>query len=83
MVWESKQQSIFFFTVSITVAQDRKLLQKKLVDSNVLKKNKFSLTKDLLFSCKKLKDYKSNTLLTSTIEFIKSTEKFKYTLFQS
>ena len=37
----------------------------------------------MLFGSEKLKDDKNNTLLTSTIEFIQSTERFKYPLFQS
>ena len=54
-----------------------------LIDSNILQQSDSSLTKDLLFGSEKLKDDKNNALLTSTIEFIQSTERFKYPLFQS
>ena len=41
------------------------------------------ITKDLLFGCQKLKDDKNSALLTSMIEFIQSTGRFKYQLLQS
>ena len=53
-----------------------------LIDSNILQQSDLSTTKDLLFSSEKLKMIK-NALLTSTIDFIQSTERFKYPLFQS
>ena len=53
------------------------------IDSNILQQNDLSITKDLLFGNEKLKDDKNNALLTSTIEFIQSTERFKYPLFES
>ena len=54
-----------------------------LIDSNILKQSDLSITKNLFFGSEKLNDDKSNALLTSTIEFIQSTERFKYQLFQS
>ena len=61
----------------------RKALFEKtnLIDSNILQQNDLSINKDLLYSSKKLKDDKNNILLTSTIEFIQSRERFKYPLF--
>ena len=53
-----------------------------LIDSNILQQNDLSITKDLLGS-EKLKDDKNNALLTSTTEFMRSTERFKYPLSQS
>ena len=53
------------------------------IDSNILQQSDLSITKDLLFCSEKLKDDKNNALLTSTIEFSQSTERFKYQLFQS
>ena len=52
------------------------------IESNILQQNDLTITKDLLFGSEKLKDDKNNALLTSTIEFIQSTERFKYPLFQ-
>ena len=49
-----------------------------LIDSNILQQSDLSITNDLLFGSEKLKDDKNNALLTSTIEFIQSTERFKY-----
>ena len=54
-----------------------------LIYSNILRQSDLSITKDLLFGSEKLKDDKNHALLTSTIEFIQSTEGFKYPLFQS
>ena len=54
-----------------------------LTDSNISQQSDFSITKDLLFGSEKLEDDKNNALLTSTSEFIQSTERFKYPLFQS
>ena len=54
-----------------------------LIDSNILQQSDLSITNDLLFGSEKLKDDKINALLTSTIEFIQSTEGFKYQLLQS
>ena len=54
-----------------------------LIDSNILQQSHLSMTNDLLFGSEKLKDDKNNALLTSTIEFIQSTQRFKYQLFQS
>ena len=54
-----------------------------LIDSNIFKQSDVSLTKDLLFGSEKLNDNKNKALLTSTIDFIQSTERFKYRLFQS
>ena len=54
-----------------------------LVDSNILQQSDISITKDLLFGSEKLNDDKNNALLTSTIEFIQSMEKFKYQLLHS
>ena len=54
-----------------------------LIDFNILQQNDFSMTKDLLLCREKLKDDKSNALLTLRIEFIQSTERFKYPLFPS
>ena len=54
-----------------------------LIDFNILQQNDLFITNDLLFGSEKLKDDKNNALLTSTIEFIQSTERFKYQLLQS
>ena len=54
-----------------------------LIDSNILQQSDLSITQDLLFGSEKLNHDKSNALLTSTTEFIQSTERFKYQLFQS
>ena len=54
-----------------------------LIDSNILQQSDLSITQDLLFGSEKLNHDKSNALLTSTIEFIQSTERFKYQLLQS
>ena len=84
MVRRSNQQAISFFTVSITVVQEEHFLKKiNFIDSNILQQSDLSITNDLLFGSEKLKDDKNNALLTSTIEFIQSTERFKYPLFQS
>ena len=48
-----------------------------LVDPNILQQSDLSITKDLLFGSEKLKDDKSNALLTPMIVFIESTERFK------
>ena len=53
-----------------------------LIDSNILQQSDLSITKDLLFGSEKLKDDKSNALLTPTIEFIQSKKRLKYQLFQ-
>ena len=53
-----------------------------LIDSNILQQSDLSITKDLLFGTEKFKDDKNNALLTSTIEFMQSMERFKYLLFQ-
>ena len=54
-----------------------------LLDSNISQQSDLSMTNDLLYGNEKLKDDKNNALLTSTIELIQSTERFKYQLFQS
>ena len=54
-----------------------------LPDSNILQQSDLSITNDLLFGSEKLKDDKNNALLMATIEFIQSTERFKYQLLQS
>ena len=54
-----------------------------IINSNILQRSDSSITRDLLFGSEKLKYDKNNTLLTSMIEFIQSTEKFKYPLFES
>ena len=54
-----------------------------LIDSNILQQSDLSITNDLLFASEKLNDDKNSSLLTSTIEFIWSTERFKYQLLQS
>ena len=54
-----------------------------LIDSNILQQNDLSITKDLLFGSEKLKGDKNNALLVSNTEFIQSTERFRYQLFQS
>ena len=53
-----------------------------LIGSNIFQQNDLSITKDLLFGSEKLKNDKNSALLTSTIEFIQSTERFKYPLLQ-
>ena len=54
-----------------------------LIDSNILQQDDLSITKDLFSGSEKLKVDKYNALSTSTIEFILSTERFKYPLLQS
>ena len=54
-----------------------------LIDSNILQQGDLSITNDLLFGSDKLKDDKNNALLTSTIEFVQSTESFIHQLLQS
>ena len=54
-----------------------------LIESNILQQSDLSITKDLLFGNEQLTDDKNNALLTSTTEFIQSTKRFKYPLFQS
>ena len=49
----------------------------KIIDSKILQQNNLSISKDFLFSSEKLKDDKSNASLTSTTEFIQTTERFK------
>ena len=84
MVKRLKQQSISFILVSTTVVQEEHFLKKNnLIDSNILQQSDLSITKDLLFGSEKLKGYKKSALLTSAIEFIQSTERFKYPLLQS
>ena len=63
----------------------RKTLFEKndLIDSNILQQSDLSITNDLVFGSEKLKHDKDNALITSTIEFIQSTERFKYQLLQS
>ena len=83
MVRRSKQHEISFIIVSVTVVQDKIFWKINLIDSSILQQNYLSKTKDLPFSGEKLKDDKNNMLLRSMIEFIKSTERFKFPLFQS
>ena len=83
MVRRLKQQAISFFTVSITVVQENIFEKINRFDSNTLQQNNLSITKDLLFGSDKMKDGKNNALLMSTTEFIQSTKRFKYPLFQS
>ena len=54
-----------------------------ITNSNILQQNDLSITKDLLFDSEKLKNDKNSASLTSRIEFIQSTERFKYPLFES
>ena len=64
--------------------QEKHFLKKiNLIDSNILQQSDLSITNDLLFGSEKLKDDKNIALLTSTTEFIQSTERFKYQLLQS
>ena len=49
----------------------------KIIDSKILQQNNLSISKDFLFGSEKLKDDKSNASLTSTTEFIQTTERFK------
>ena len=75
MVRWSKQQAISFFTVSITVLQEKYFFEKiNLIDSNILQQSDLSITNYLFFGSEKLKDDKNNALLTSAIEFIQFTE---------
>ena len=83
MVRRSKQYEISFIIVSVTVVQDKIFWKINLIDSSILQQNDLSKTKDLPFSGEKLKDDKNNMLLRSMIEFIQSTERFKFPLFQS
>ena len=73
-----KKKNISFLIVSITIAQCKHFWTKNNLNySNILQQNNLSITKDLLFCSKKLKDDKNNALLTSMIEFIQSMEIFK------
>ena len=54
-----------------------------MIHSNTLQQNDLSITKNLLFGGEKLEDDKNNALLTATIDFIQSTKRFKYPLFES
>ena len=72
------KKNISFLIVSITIAQCKHFWKKNnFNNSNILKQNNLSITKDLFFSTKKLKGDKNNALLTSMIEFIQSMEIFK------
>ena len=73
---------ISFFTVSITVVQKTCFEKINLIDSNISQQSDLSMAKNLLFGSEKLKDKKNSAILTSTIKFIQSTERFKYLLFQ-
>ena len=48
-----------------------------LIKSNILQQNDWSITEDLHFDNEEVKDDKSNPLLTSIIEFIQRTGRFK------
>ena len=54
-----------------------------LVGCNILQQSDLSRANDLLLGGEKLKYDKNNALLTSPIEFIQFTERFKYQLLQS
>ena len=54
-----------------------------LIDSNILQQSDSSITNDFLFGSEKLKEDKSNSLSTSTIEFIQPMKRFKYQVLQS
>ena len=73
---------ISFFTVSITVVQKTCFEKINLIDFNISQQSDLSMAKNLLFGSEKLKDKKNSAILTSTIKFIQSTERFKYLLFQ-
>ena len=51
------------------------------IDSNILKQNDQVIMKILLFGSKKLKAAQNKSILTSAIEFLQATERFKTSLF--
>ena len=51
------------------------------IDSNILKQNDQVIMKILLFGNKKLKAAQNKSILTSAIEFLQATERFKTSLF--
>ena len=61
----------------------RQTLFKKInkIDSTILKQNDQVITKLLLFGNEKLKVAQNKSILTSTIEFLQATERFKTSLF--
>ena len=61
----------------------RQTLFKKInkIDSTVLKQNDQVITKLFLFGNEKLKVARKKSILTSTIEFLQATERFKTSLF--
>ena len=83
MVRRSKQQAIFFFTVSITDVQEKYFLKKLTSLILIFYNSDLSITNDLLFGSERLKDDKNNALLMSMIEFIQSMKRFQYPLFKS
>ena len=83
MVRRSKQQAIFFSTVSITDVQEKYFLKKLTSLILIFYNSDLSITNDLLFGSERLKDDKNNALLMSMIEFIQSMKRFQYPLFKS
>ena len=83
MVRRSKQQAIFFFTVSINDVQEKYFLKKLTSLILIFYNSDLSITNDLLFGSERLKDDKNNALLMSMIEFIQSMKRFQYPLFKS
>ena len=53
----------------------------KKIDSSILKQNDQVMTKNLLFGDKKLKAAQNRSILTSAIDFLQATERFKTLLF--
>ena len=53
----------------------------KKIDSSILKQNDQVITKLLLFGNEKLKAAQNKSILTSTIEFLQATKRFKNSLF--
>ena len=59
----------------------RQTLLKKKIDSTNLKQNDQVITKLLLFGNQKLKVAQNKSILTSTMDFLQATERFKTSLF--
>ena len=80
---EIETTSHFLHCLSYRCARKIFFEKVNVIDSNILQQSDLSITNDSLFGSEKLKDDKNNALLTSAIEFIQSTERFKYQLLQS
>ena len=75
------EKSISYFTVLITIVQDNLFEKVNKTDSSILKQNDQVITKLLLFGNEKLKAAQNKPILTSTMEFLQATKRFKTSLF--